>query len=157
AAIVLDTGAASRGSDSANTSKEKDVRKWFIERDLIEGVIYLPENLFYNTPARGIILVLNKVKANGRKNKILIVNAGDDFERGKPKNYLADDAIARITQTFKTWKEVEGYSRVIPREEVRKNDFNILPSRYVHRGGDDDTRPLADIIADIEALETEVK
>jgi len=46
---VLDTGAASRGSDNANTNKEKDVRRWFVEQDLIEGVIYLPENLFYNT------------------------------------------------------------------------------------------------------------
>ena len=51
AAIVLDTGAASRGSGNANTNKEKDVRRWFVEQDLIEGVIYLPENLFYNTTA----------------------------------------------------------------------------------------------------------
>ena len=49
AAVVLDTGAASRGSGNANTNKEKDVRRWFVEQDLIEGVIYLPENLFYNT------------------------------------------------------------------------------------------------------------
>ena len=47
AAVVLDTGAASRGSGNANSNKEKDVRKWFVEQDLIEGVIYLPENLFY--------------------------------------------------------------------------------------------------------------
>jgi len=62
AAIVLDTGAASRGSGSANTTKEKQVRQWFVDNDLIEGVIYLPENLFYNTTAPGIILVLNKNK-----------------------------------------------------------------------------------------------
>jgi hypothetical protein len=49
AAVVLDTGAASRGSGNANTNKEKDVRRWFVEQDLIEGVIYLPENLFHNT------------------------------------------------------------------------------------------------------------
>jgi len=52
AAVVLDTGAASRGSGNANANKEKDVRRWFIEHDLIEGVIYLPENLFYNTSAK---------------------------------------------------------------------------------------------------------
>jgi hypothetical protein len=43
--------AASRGSGNANKNKEKAVRKWFVEQDLIEGVIYLPENLFYNTSA----------------------------------------------------------------------------------------------------------
>ncbi len=47
AAVVLDTGAASRGSGNQGNNKEKEVRKWFIEQDLIEGVIYLPENLFY--------------------------------------------------------------------------------------------------------------
>ena len=65
AAVVLDTGAASRGSGNANTNKEKDVRRWFVEQDLIEGVIYLPENLFYNTTAPGIILFLNKAKPKG--------------------------------------------------------------------------------------------
>src|SRR6266853_1042738 len=49
AAVVLDTGAASRGSGNANSNKENDVRRWFVEKDFIEGVIYLPENLFYNT------------------------------------------------------------------------------------------------------------
>ena len=62
AAVVLDTGAASRGSGIANSNKERDVRKWFVEHDLIEGVIYLPENLFYNTSAPGIIIFLNKTK-----------------------------------------------------------------------------------------------
>ena len=54
AAIVLDTGAASRGSGNANKNKEKEVRKHFVEQDLVEGVVYLPENLFYNTSAPGI-------------------------------------------------------------------------------------------------------
>ena len=67
AAIVLDTGAASRGSGNANSNKEKEVRRWFVEQDLIEGVIYLPENLFYNTSAPGIILFLNKAKAKQRR------------------------------------------------------------------------------------------
>ena len=62
AAIVLDTGAVSRGSGSVQTSRERDIRKGFVENDLIEGVILLPENLFYNTTAPGIILLLNRSK-----------------------------------------------------------------------------------------------
>ena len=77
AAIVLDTGAASRGSGNANTNKEKDVRRWFVEQDLIEGVIYLPENLFYNTTAPGIILFLNKAKPkNARRRSSCSTPAG---------------------------------------------------------------------------------
>ena len=49
AAIVLDTGAVSRGSGNKHTNRERDIRKGFVENDLIEGVILLPENLFYNT------------------------------------------------------------------------------------------------------------
>jgi type I restriction enzyme M protein len=70
AAVVLDTGAASRGSGNANSNKEKDVRKWFVEQDLIEGLIYLPENLFYNTTAPGIIMVLNKAKSKERRGNL---------------------------------------------------------------------------------------
>jgi type I restriction enzyme M protein len=62
AGVVLDTGAASRGSGNANKNKEKAVRQWFVEEDVIEGVVYLPENLFYNTSAPGILLFLNRNK-----------------------------------------------------------------------------------------------
>ncbi len=72
AAVVLDTGAASRGSGNANSNKEKDVRKWFVEQDLIEGVLYLPENLFYNTSAPGIVVVLNKAKPKERQGKLFM-------------------------------------------------------------------------------------
>ena len=67
AAVVLDTGAASRGSGNAGTNKEKDTRQWFVDQDLIESVLYLPENLFYNTSAPGIVIFLNNDKpASGK-------------------------------------------------------------------------------------------
>jgi len=57
AAVVLDTGAVTRGSGSRNEDREKTIRKWFVERDLVEGVVLLPDNLFYNTSAAGIIVL----------------------------------------------------------------------------------------------------
>jgi type I restriction enzyme M protein len=157
AAIVLDTGAASRGSGNANTNKEKDVRRWFVEQDLIEGVIYLPENLFYNTTAPGIILVLDKAKPKERKKKLFLLNATNEFTKGDPKNYLADDAVARIAETFNAWKEVDKYARIITREEIAKNDFNISPSRYIHTGEDNEYRPIAEIVEELDAIEDEAK
>ena len=53
AAVVLDTGAVTRGSGSKNEDRERNIRKWFVDRDLIDGVILLPDNLFYNTSAAG--------------------------------------------------------------------------------------------------------
>ena len=156
AAVVLDTSAASRGSGNANTNKEKDVRCWFVKQDLIEGVIYLPENLFYNTTAPGIILVLDKDKPKERRDKLFLLNAAKEFTKGDPKNYLAADAIARITDTFAEWKEVDKYSRIVSREEIAKNDFNISPSRYIHTGAGEEYRPIGEIMEEMDALEVEV-
>ncbi len=157
AAVVLDTGAASRGSGNANTNKEKDVRRWFVEQDLIEGVIYLPENLFYNTTAPGIIIVLNKAKPKERKGKLFLLNASREFVKGDPKNYIPEDAILRIAETFTSWKEVEKYSRIVSREEIAKNDFNISPSRYIHTGEADEYRPIAEIVEELNGLEDKAK
>jgi type I restriction enzyme M protein len=157
AAVVLDTGAASRGSGNANSNKEKDVRRWFVDQDLIEGVIYLPENLFYNTTAPGIILFLNKTKPKEQRGKLLLLNASKEFAKGDPKNYLPDEAILRIADTFKAWREEEKYSRIVSREELAKNDFNISPSRYIHTGAADEYRPIAEIVEELNALEEEAK
>lgn len=90
AAIVLDTGAASRGTGGKNKDKESDVRRWFVEQDLFEGVIYLPENLFYNTTAAGIILFPNKAKPKEGKGTLFLLNAAIEFAKRDPKTYLPE-------------------------------------------------------------------
>ncbi len=157
AAIVLDTGAASRGSGNASKNKEKEVRKWFVEQDLIEGVIYLPENLFYNITAPGIILFLNKAKSKERKNRLFLLNAGREFAKGDPKNYITEEGITRITGTFNAWKEEDKFSRIADREEIAKNDYNISPSRYIHTGEGEEYRPIPEIVEELNALEEEAR
>ncbi|MDO8706317.1 MAG: N-6 DNA methylase, partial [Sulfuricaulis sp.] len=157
AAVVLDTGAASRGSGNANTNKEKDVRRWFVEQDLIEGVLYLPENLFYNTTAPGIVIVLNKAKPKERQGKLFLLNVSREFVKGDPKNYIPEDAIARIAHTFTAWNEVEKYSRIVSREEIAEKDFNISPSRYIHTDEGDENRSITEIIEELDALEDEAQ
>ena len=85
AAVVLDTGAASRGSGNAGTNKEKTVRQWFVDNDLIESVLYLPENLFYNTTAPGIVVFLNKAKPKAQQGKLLLVNASQILRKATPR------------------------------------------------------------------------
>lgn len=155
AAVVLDTGAASRGSGNQGSNKEKEVRKWFIEQDLIEGVIYLPENLFYNTSAPGIIIFINKQKPAERKNKIFLLHAGKEFEKGDPKNYITAEGIERIAETFKRFKEVEKFSRLVDKDEIVKNDYNISPSRYIQINDAETYRPLAEIAEELNKLEEE--
>lgn len=157
AAIVLDTGAASRGSGNAGSNRERDVRKWFVGQDLVDGVIYLPENLFYNTSAPGIILFLNRQKPEEHKGKVFLVNASREFTKGNPKNYLHEAAVDRIANAFRTWSEEEKFSRVVPVEEVVRNDYNISPSRYIHTGAEEEYRPIAEIMDELDLVEMEVR
>jgi type I restriction enzyme M protein len=155
AAVVLDTGAVSRGSGNANSNKEKEVRQWFVEQDLIEGVIYLPENLFYNTTAPGVIIVLHTEKPKDRRGKIFLINAAQDFTKGDPKNFLSDDAVTRIVETFREWTESPNFSRIVASKEIAKNDFNISPSRYLNTEEGETFRPIAEIVAEMEKIEEE--
>lgn len=157
AGIVLDTGAASRGSGSANTSKEKKVRQWFVDNDLIEGVIYLAENLFYNTTAPGIILFLNKNKPADRKGKLFLMNASREFEKGDPKNFITEEGILRIAETFREWREMEKYGRIVDCDEIAKNDYNISPSRYIQNAAVEKYRPIDEILEEIRLITNEIK
>ena len=157
AAIVLDTGAVSRGSGGVGTNKEKNVRSWFCEKDLIESVLYLPENLFYNTTAPGVVIFLNKLKSDERKNKLLLVNASQMFEKGDPKNFITDECIKEISDTLIHWKEEEKMSRIVDYSEIKKNDYNISPSRYIQTGDTEIYRPLEEIVAELDAIEIEAK
>src|SRR6266849_6140122 len=131
-AVVLDTGAASRGSGNQGDNKEKAVRRWFVENDLIEAVVLLPDNLFYNTTAAGIIVVLNANKARARRNKIIFINASGEFEKGRPKNFIPETSIAKIAAAFHAGADVPKLVKVVDTAEIAgKHDFNLSPSRYV--------------------------
>ena len=157
AGIVLDTGAVSRGSGNQSTNREKEIRKWFVEQDLIEGVLYLPENLFYNTSAPGIILFLNKKKSRERKNKILLINASKEFQKGQPKNFIPDENQNKIVETYLNWKEVDKFSKIIDKDEIVKNDYNLSPTRYIHTAEEETYRPIGEILEDLKGLEQDQK
>lgn len=157
AAIVLDTGAVSRGSGNAGRSKEKEIRKWFIEQDLIEGVLYLPENLFYNTTAPGIVVFLNKNKPAKLKSKIFLINASKEFEKGDPKNYISEEQIKKIADTFNSKKEIEKFSVFVGKDEIVKNDYNISPSRYINIGDIEEYKPVEEILSDLAEVESKAK
>jgi type I restriction enzyme M protein len=157
AAVVLDTGAVTRGSGSKGDDKEKKIRQWFVEQDLIEGVILLPDNLFYNTTAAGIIVVLNKSKPKLRKGKIVLVNASLEFKKGRPKNYLPGDSIHKIADAFIKGEDVVRSVKEITTEEARENDFNLSPSRYVDTSVKETYRPIPEILKELKGLDEQAK
>ena len=155
AAVVLDTGAVTRGSGSKNEDRERNIRRWFVERDLIDGVILLPDNLFYNTSAAGIIVVLSKRKPEVRRDKIVLVNASRRVGKGRPKNFIPEDDIRPIAAMFLKGEPVEGEVTVITREQVKEADYNLSPSRWVGQTYAVDQRPISEIVADMQRLDEE--
>ena len=157
AAVVLDTGAVTRGSGSRNEDRERNIRKWFVEHDLIDGVILLPDNLFYNTGAAGIILVLSKRKPEARKGKITLLNASRRVGKGQPKNYIPEDDIRPLAASFLKGEPVAGEIAVITREQAAEADYNLSPSRWVGLTQAEEMRSIPDLLAALEELAEEIQ
>jgi type I restriction enzyme M protein len=155
AAVVLDTGAVTRGSGSKNEDKVRNIRKWFVEQDLIDGVILLPENLFYNTPAAGVIVVLNKRKPTTRKGKIILVNASRHVKKGKPKNYIPEEDIRNLAASYLKGEAIDSEVAVITSVQAQEADYSLSPSKWVGQGDTTDHRPIKAIIAELLQLSSE--
>ncbi len=126
--IVLDNGALFR------SGKEKTIRKGVLEDNLLECVILLPEKLFYNTGAPGAILVFNKAKDAERRDKVLFINAAQEFVKHpdvRKLNMLGPENIRRIAEAYRDFAEEEGFSRAVPMEEIKENDYNLNVTLYV--------------------------
>ncbi|WP_321924829.1 N-6 DNA methylase [Burkholderia sp. BCC1998] len=155
AAVVLDTGAVTRGSGSKNEDKERNIRKWFVDHDLIDGVILLPENLFYNTTAAGVIVVLRKNKSADRRDKIVLLNASRHFRKGRPKNYLPEEVLRPLAAAYLKGEPVEGELAVITRQRAEEADYNLSPSRWVEQNEDAEHRDLPQLIAELAKLDAQ--
>ena len=157
AAVVLDTGAVTRGSGARHEDRERNIRKWFVERDLVDGVILLPDNLFYNTSAAGIIVVLSKRKPTVRKDKIVLVNASRRVRKGRPKNYIPQEDIRPLAAAFAKGEPVEGEVAVITREQAEQADYNLSPSRWVGQASSAKVGSVHALLKDLLSLDDEAR
>ena len=153
AAVVLDTGAVTRGSGSKNEDRERNIRKWFVDRDLIDGVILLPENLFYNTTAAGVIVVLSKRKPAARKDRIILFNASRRMRKGRPKNFIDEEDIRPLASAYLAGEEVEGEVAVVTCQEVKDADYDLSPGRWAQADGSFDVESVATLLQELVGIE----
>jgi type I restriction enzyme M protein len=151
-AVVLDTGAVTRGSGSKNEDRERNIRKWFVDRDLIDGVILLPDNLFYNTSAAGVIVVLSKRKPAARKDRIVLLNASRRVAKGRPKNFIPEADIRQLAAAYLKGEPVEGEIAIITRRQAEDADYNLSPSRWVGSAASGDEADLKTILGRFDAI-----
>jgi len=116
-------------------------------------VFLLPENLFYNTTAPGIILVVNRRKRHG--GQILLVNGSKQFSKGRPKNFLEDAHLTALADAYLKWRAVDSLSALITTADAAKNDFNLSPSRYVSVGEQAEVLPLDEAVVELREAEEE--
>lgn len=157
AAVVLDTGAMTRGSGSQNEDKERNIRKWFVDNDLIDGVILLPDNLFYNTSAAGVIVMLSKHKAESRQGKIVLLNASGQVKKGRPKNFIPEEGIRPLAKAYLKGEPVEGEVAVITKEQAKQADYNLSPGRWVTASSGEDQIDLHEELKRFKAVLEEEK
>ena len=156
AAVVLDTGAVTRGSGSKNEDKERNIRKWFVDHDLIDGVILLPDNLFYNTTAAGVIVVLYKRKPPRARTRSCCSTPAGEFSKGRPKNYLPEEDIRPLAAALPEGRASRGRDRSHhTAEQAEEADYNLSPSRWVSQSNARTAIPIATLIEQARALSDE--
>lgn len=120
--IVLPHGVLFRGGE------EGEIRRNLIEKNNIDAIIGLPANIFFGTGIPTIIMVLRQKRPN---TDVLIVDASKHFEKVGKNNKLRASDIKRIVDTVVQRKTVDKFSRVVERDEIRRNDYNLNIPRYV--------------------------
>lgn len=120
--IVLPHGVLFRGGE------EGDIRRNLIEKNKIDAIIGLPSNIFFGTGIPTIIMVLKQKRDN---TDVLIIDASKGFVKEGKNNKLRACDIKRITDTIKNRTTIDKFSRVVSRDEIRLNDYNLNIPRYV--------------------------
>lgn len=120
--IVLPHGVLFRGGE------EGDIRRNLIEKNKIDAIIGLPSNIFFGTGIPTIIMVLKQKRDN---TDVLIIDASKGFVKEGKNNKLRACDIKRITDTIKSRTTIDKFSRVVSRDEIRSNDYNLNIPRYV--------------------------
>ena len=125
---------------------EKDIRKNLIEHDILETVISIGKNLFFNSPMEACIILCRSQKPVERKNKILLIKATDLVERKNSESYLTSEHINIITDIYKQFIDIEGRSRVIDTTDIPTNKYSISPKFYVKTNDSSDCENLSALL-----------
>ncbi|MHC1726481.1 MAG: N-6 DNA methylase [Syntrophobacteraceae bacterium] len=115
--------------------EEAEMRRKLIEADLVECVLGLGPNLFYNSPMEACIVICRTAKPKGRKGRILFINAVNEVSRERAQSFLTDEHIERIADAYRDFKNVTGFAHVAPLEAIRAQDFTLNIPLYVSTNG----------------------
>jgi type I restriction enzyme M protein len=150
-ACILPHGVLFRGN------AEAEIRRTLIRKHYIKGIIGLPANLFYGTGIPACIVVVDKKDAAARRG-VFIIDASQGFMKEGPKNRLRAQDIHKIVDAFSKTLDIPGYSRMVPFEEIERNEFSLNLPRYIDSQKAEDRQDIEGHlrggipVADVDAL-----
>lgn len=114
--------------------EEQELREQLIKKDLIECIIGLGPNLFYNSPMEACIIICNTHKSSARAGKIMFINAVNEVIRKNAESYLTDEHIAKIANAYFDYTESEGFCKIVQNTDILKENSTLNISYYVSAG-----------------------
>jgi type I restriction enzyme M protein len=111
--------------------EETEMRRKMIEADLVECVIGLGPNLFYNSPMEACVVVCRTQKSKARRGKIQFINAVNEVTRERAQSFLTNAHLRRIVEAYQSEKDEPGFSRWVPTEEIRSKEGNLSIPLYI--------------------------
>ena len=132
-----------------NRIVEADIRKKLVESDVIDAIISIGKNLFFNSPMEACILLCRTTKPAEKKGKILFVNARDLVVQQTGNAYLSEDHIRTIANLYNSYSNVEGRSRIVEYDEIyQAKDISLSVSLYVGKHSRNESLSVDDEIAE---------
>lgn len=104
-----------------------------IEEDLVECVIGLGPNMFYNSPMEACLLITRNNKPSNKKGKILFINAVNEVKQEKTIGYLEDKHLDKIYNAYKSFESIKDFSAIVDLKDVLGNNSNMSISLYVRQ------------------------
>lgn len=149
-AIVLPHGVLFRGSS------EGIIRRYLIEnKNYLDAVIGLPANIFYGTSIPTCILVFKKCREDSEH--VLFIDASNEYEKAKNQNYLTDENVEKIIDTYKNRAVIEKYSHLAPLSEIAENDYNLNIPRYVDTFEEEEAIDLDAVSSELRDIDEQMK
>ena len=114
-------------------NQEKELRKHLVGTDVLDCIIGLGPNLFYNSPMEACIVICSKNKEAKRKGKVLFINAINEVTRKNAQSYLEEKHIEKITTAYNDYEDKVGFAKVVTIQEIQNNNCSLNISLYVNK------------------------
>ena len=129
---------------------ESEMRKKMIAEDMVDAVIGLGKNLFYNSSMESCLLVCRKKKPATRKGKIIFIDAKDEIRLERSTAFLKAEHIDKIANAYRNFADIEGFAKVVNKDEVlQENNGNLSVQLFVKSGANASEHDLPDLLRDV--------